>query len=470
MDSRRVGGLLSALVSEPPPSSASRGAIDPSLIREIFALTLPVALSSLVDSLVGILDIYMVSHLGSEAISAVGMSRILTMVIGVIIGATSGGFTMVAQAIGAGSMQRASAAAKQTLTLTVLITTPFCALGFAAAGTMLEAMSLTPQVVALGVPYMRIICAGMVLMGVNYAVTSCLYGAGDTRTPLLVGLFTTAVKVAASYVLIFGALGFPQLGVTGAAVGSVCGAVSGLVINFAVIYSGRFRLRILPASSYLPDPELARRILRVGLPTAMQGILRNGSGLVFAKLVALTASSAAAVAAYSIANQVERLLRRTSLSFGTAATTLVGQSLGALKVDEAQRRGSTTILVAVVSMVICSAPVALAASYIMDAFSDEPDVIRIGVAYLVALSLAEPFMSLSTAAAGSLRGAGDTRPPMYYAGISQWLVRLPVGYLLAFHAGFDVVGLWASLVCYCATQGLLMYLKFRKGEWKVLRI
>lgn len=451
--------------------TATISRVDLSLTRKIFALSLPIAVSSFLDSLVAVLDIYMVSHLGSDAVSAVGFSRIITNVIAVVmIAATSGGFTMVAQAIGANSMPDASAAVRQTLTLSFLISVPFCGAGFAAAPWILQAMSLSEPVVGLGIPYLRVILTGVALMSVNYAVTTCLYGAGDMRTPLVIGVVVTTLKIVSSYVLIFGVAGAPKLGVTGAAAGSVCGALVGLVINFSVLYSGRFRLQMLSGSSYWPDPALGRRILRIGIPTALQGLLRNSSGLVFAKLVALTPSSETAVAAYSIGNQMERMLRRTSLSFGTATTTLVGQSLGARDICEAERRGSTAIFVAVSSIMVCSLLLAVGSTYVMRAFTEDPSVIRIGVAYLWAVALAEPLMALSISASSTLRGAGFTRPAMHYTLISQWLVRLPVGYLLAFHAGLGVFGLWAAMVLFCTVQGGLMFQKFRRGDWKKRRI
>ena len=409
----------------------------------------------------------MVGDLGPEAISAVGISRIITMVVTIMmITATTGAFAMVAQFIGAGSHLEASATAKQSFTLSALISILLSLLGILVTPLCLEALSLSPGVVAQATPYLRVFFAGLVFMTLNFAITNCLYGAGDARTPLYIGLLVSVVKVTASYLFIYGIWGLPRLGVTGAALGTVIGRICGVICGFAMLYSDRFKIKLLPGTSFLPDPALARRILRIGIPAALQGLFRNSSSLVFVKLVAMTEASTAAVAAFSIGNQMERVLRRTSLAFGTAATTLVGQSLGAGDPEHAAQRGWTTILIGVSSLILCALPVVLFAGWIMQSFTEVPQIVQIGIIYLWAMALAEPFMCLAIIAGGALRGAGDTRPALYHTLIAQWLVRLPAGYVLAFHLGYGIDGLWAALVVFSALQGYLTTMKFKKGEWQ----
>lgn len=434
--------------------------------RQILAIAVPVALSSQIDTLVGMADIFIVSGLGPEAISAVGMARLFTMVLGVVmISATTGAFAMVAQHFGAGQHVEASATAKQAFTLVALITGSLSIAGWFAARLCLEAMSLAPAVVELGTQYLRVFFAGLTVLSLNHAVNSCFYGTGDARTPLYINTAASLIKVAATWMLVSGHFGLPAWGVAGAAVGNIIGGACGLIVGLGLLHSGHFRLRLLPETSYRVDVALARRILRIGIPSALQGLFRNASSLVFAKLVALTAAGTAAVAAYAIGNQVERLLRRTSLSFGVATTTLVGNSLGADDPDAAMQRGRRANLVGVVGMVVCGLPVVLLARPFMALFTDVPQVITIGVAYLWAVALAEPFMCLGITAGGALRGAGDTRPALYYTIIAQWLVRLPVGYFLAFSVGLQEHGLWIALVLLSIVQGLLTWRKFHQGHW-----
>lgn len=428
-------------------------------------------MGSQLENLIGLADVFMVGHLGVDSMSAVGIATTLTMVIRItMVSVTSGAFTLVAQAVGAQDPDHASSTAKQALTLVALISLGFGLVGMGLSAPALAFLSPSAEVARLGLPYLLAFFAGLVLMGLNYAIHNCLYGAGDTRTPLYLSLLISAVKLLASYALIFGAWGLPALGIAGAAVGTIVGQLAGFVVGMWALHSGRFALILLPTTSYRLNRQLARRILNIGVPAGLQGIFRNGSNLVFVKFLALTQNPIAAVAAFTVGSQIERILRRGSLSFGTAAQTLVGQRIGAGDLPQAERYGWTTMLVGPLSMLLLGLPMALLATPYLELFTQEAEVVVIGVAYLWAIVLAEPFMALAITAGAGLRGAGDTRPALNYTLISQWLVRLPASYLLAFTLGLDTDGLWIALVAFSAVQGLLTVRRFAGGVWKTMRV
>jgi putative MATE family efflux protein len=449
----------------PNPPPASR--IDRSLFPGIIHLTLPLAVTGQLENLVGFADLFMVRKLGPAAISAVGISNQVVMLMGItMVAVTTGTMTLVAQAIGAKSMTEASSAAKQSLLLIGMLSVLISLVGVAGARPMLVALSVAPEVVALGTPYLRVFFAGISLMTLNFVLTTCLQAAGDTRTPMYISVLINAVKLGASYLFIFGFWEIPPLGVTGAALGTLVGRLCGLGAGFCVAYSGRFRFGFVRGTRYRFNLQLARRLLRIGVPSALQGLFRNGSNLIFVKFVALSAQSTTAVAAFSIGNQVERVLRRTSLAFGTAATALVGQSLGAGDPEAADRRGWTTQLAAVVTGVLLGLPVIFFAGPMMRLFSQQAGVIEIGTRYLYAIALSEPFLSASITSGGGLRGAGDTIPAFRYTVISLWFVRLPAAYLLGFTLGLDTSGLWTALFVSAVAQGVLTVRIYAKGDWK----
>lgn len=450
-------------------SSTSR--FDFGLTRQIAALTLPVALTRQLDNVVGMADIFMVGKLGPEAISAVGISRTIVMVISVtMIAITTGAFAMIAQAIGAQNEEGASAAAKQSISLLAGFSVIPSIIGIVGAPYFLKALSLAPEVVTLATPYLRVFFAGSIFMMLNFAITTCLHAAGNTRTPLYISFLNNGVKLVLSYLLIFGVFGLPELGVVGAAIGGVVGRGCGVIVGFIVLYSGKFGIRLLPSTTYKPDLIQAKRILRIGIPAALQGLVRNGSGVVFVKLIAMTAASTTAVAAFSIGSQLERLVRQVSLAFSTASTTLVGQSIGAQKLDEAERRGWTTLALAVCTVTVIGIPIGIFARPIIAFFTDAPDVIQIGILYLIMIVISEPFMCAAITSGGSLRGAGDNMPALYYTIFSQWAIRLPAAGILAFWMGYDIDGIWYSLIIFCTIQGFLTVRKFGQGHWKTRKI
>jgi len=419
------------------------------------------------DTLIGVADIYLVGHLGTDAVSAVGVAQILTMVIGIVmVSVSTGAFALVAQHTGAADQHAISATTKQSLVLVALISIGLSLFGAATSRLALELLSMPPAVVELGTTYLHMFFAGLVFMALNFTLNNCLYGAGDTRTPLYLNIFMGLLKVLLSYLLIFGIGFLPALGVAGAALATTISRAIGFAVAISLVASGSLKLRFLPGTSFMPEIERARRMLRIGIPSAIQGLFRNGSGVVFLKLVALTAHPVTAVAAFSIGNQVERIVRRTSLAFGTATTTLVGQCLGAQDKDGAERNGWTAMFVGSFSMALFGAPFAYFAAEIMGLFTDDMAIIEVGVVYIWAIVLAEPMHCLAITAGGGLRGAGETKSTLYYTIIGQWLVRLPVGYALAFWLDYDIEGLWFSLVTLSALQGWLTARKFASGEWK----
>jgi putative MATE family efflux protein len=413
------------------------------------------------------IQLFLIGLLGPAALSAVGIAQAFTRVLfTAMMSISRGALTMVAQAIGGDSMEQASATAKQAFTLLFGFSILFGVGSMAISPFLIPFLISDPEVIALGTPYLQVFFVGIPFMTLNRAIASCFQGAGDTRTPFYLSLISSSVQIFTSYALIFGHWGFPELGVVGAAFGGFTGRAIATFLGFGLLYSGRASLTLLPTTSYRLDWDVARRILKIGVPSGIQGILRNGSGLIFLKLIGMTALSTTAVAAYTIGSQMEHILRRTGLAYGTVATALVGQSTGAKDADAAERNGWTTLLIAVITNVLLCIPVALFARPFMELFVDASDVIDIGVTYLLVMVLAEPFVCASNTSGGSLRGAGETMAPMYYTLISQWLVRLPVAYVLAFTLGYGINGIWASLVVYSILQGFLTVRKFAQGTWK----
>lgn len=445
--------------------------VDFSLTRKILGMTLPVAMGGQIETAVGMVQLLLIGMLGPVALSAVGIAQAFTRILfTAMMSISRGALTMVAQAIGADSMREASAATKQAFTLLFAFSIAFGAGSMMLSPFLIPALTSDPEVAALGTPYLQVFFLGVPFMTLNRAIASCLQGAGDTRTPFFLSLVSSGIQIAMAYALIFGHWGFPELGVVGAAVGGFMGRCAATLIGFACLYSGRFALALLPDTSYRFNWDVARRILKIGVPSGLQGIFRNGSGLVYIRLIAMSALSTTAVAAYAIGSQMEHILRRTGLSFGTVATAFVGQHLGAKDPAGAERHGWTILVISVVANIVLSLPAALFAGFFMSIFTDAHAVISTGVIYLYAMVIAEPFLCAANTSSGSLRGAGDTMPPLYYTLIAQWIVRLPVAYVLGFTLGFDIHGIWAALIIYSTVQGVLTVRKFAQGQWKTREI
>jgi putative MATE family efflux protein len=274
------------------------------------------------------------------------------------------------------------------------------------------------------------------------------------------------INVVCNYLFIFGVGFLPKMGVAGAALSAITARFVGVSLGIWALYSGKFKVALVKGTSYKPDWGIMKRILNIGVPSGIQGIFRNSSSVAFTKIIAMTASATSGVAALSIGFQIERLTRTMSLAFAVVATTLVGQSLGAGNQEEAEKRGWTTggLIVAITGAL--SLMFVLFPREIIRIFSGSEEVTSLGVSYLIAAAVAEPFTALSIVMAGGLRGAGETKYPLYYTIIAQWLIRLPLAYIIAFPLGFGAKGAWWALAISSVIQGLLTANKFREGDWK----
>ncbi len=447
--------------------------LDRALLATIGSLAYPVVLANLLQATVGIVDIWMVSRLGTEATAAVGMSR--QLIVAVLIstaGLAVGSQTMVAQLTGARRPEMVSRVAAQSMVVMLLASAVVSGVGVVLGPSLLGILGAGPAIMALGAPYIRVYFALSTFMMFNYMFNAMLQGAGDTKTPLLIMVVINVIHVFFNYVFIYGAGPFPQLGVTGAALGTMSSRFVGVMLGLGVLFSGRFAVKLSRDVSFLPDWAVVWRVLRIGIPVAMQNSVRTVANLGFLWVVANAAveavQSQANVAAYSVGMQSEAFSFMPAMALSIVASTLVGQAQGAQDPAEAERRGWVTGLIGVVSM--CGAGVVLfvLAPQIIAVFNEagDPLVASAGVAYLRINALAEPFLALSIVMRGALAGAGDTRPALIYTVLAQWLIRLPLSYVLVMMLGVGISGAWYAMAFSTVIQGLLTANRFRSNQWK----
>ncbi len=451
--------------------------LDRELLGTIGSLAYPVVLANLLQATVGIIDIWMVSRLGTGATAAVGMSRQLIMiVITSIAGVAVGTRTMVAQFTGAERQDMVSRVAAQSILATLFVSVAISAAGVALGPALLYLVGADPQLRALGTPYMQVYFALSIFMIFNYIFNAILQGAGDTKTPLMIMVFINVIHVFFNYVFIYGVGPFPQMGVTGAALGTMTSRFVGTAVGLGVLFSGRFAVKLSRTMSFRPDWHLMWRVLRVGIPVAAQNVVRTLANLGFLWVVTNSAAAAVArqanVAAYSVGIQSEAFSFMPALALAIVATTLVGQAQGAGDSAEAERRGWVTGIIGVVAMSLAGLALFIFAPQIIAVFNTAGDrlVAEAGVAYLRINALAEPFLALSIVMRGALAGAGDTRPPLYYTIFSQWLIRLPLSYALVMLTGVGISGAWYAMAFSTGIQGVLTANRFRSNKWKLIKV
>jgi putative MATE family efflux protein len=417
-------------------------------------------------------DLKMVGALGVAEIAAVGMSRQVMNLVFVIMIAISGGTSIViARAYGAGDKASVSTTSAKSL-IYMAFTAVFLVmpLGIITGRMFLTALGGSPEVVALGSRYLNVIFAGSLFTMFNFGVTAVLLGVGRTRISLVLLLCVNSLNIVFNYVFIFGIGPVPAMGVAGAALGTVVARGLGVIAGVWIAVSPRFPIQAKFRRGFTIDTHLMGQIVRLGGPRSLQGIVRNFSRLLTIRIITLLAGATAMVSAYSVAMQVRMISTFVGLAFMQAAAVRVGHNMGAEKPDEAARSGWIAATMAAALMTVAAAVMVIIPEQIMGFFTDDRAVIELGRTFFIVIALSEPVMAFAFGIGGALRGGGDSLSPFVYGSISDIVVVIAAGYLLAVTLGLGFAGIAIALALSAVTRAVPTMLKFRQGKWKAIRI
>jgi putative MATE family efflux protein len=445
-----------------------RSAERASIRGDVLRLALPATGEQLLAMMVGLVDTYLVGHLGAAPLAAVGLATQWVFLTNTLFGSIATGSTaLIARFIGAGEPGEANRVLHQSLLMGVLVGLLTTALGVSLARPLLTLLGAEPDVALMGGAYLRLVASCFLFSTITFLGNACLRGAGDTRTPMYVMAVVNVVNIVVAWTAINGPFGLPKLGVVGSALGAASGMAVGGMLVLVTLLHGRSRLRLYPSQLHY-DAGLIRRILNIGLPTGLEQLLFRGGHMVFARILAEMGT--VVYAANQVAINGWSLSFMPGFGFAVAATTLVGQGLGAGEPELAERRGMMAYSIGATIMTTISLAFLFFPEQIMSAFTSDPEVIALGIRPLQMVGLLQPISAASMIFSGALRGAGDTRYPMVVTGIGIWVLRLPLAYLMGLALGWGLLGAWAAMGLDMTLRGALNYRRFRGGRWKSIRV
>lgn len=437
----------------------------------VFQLAWPVMISNLLQTLTTTVDVIMVGSLGAEApaaVAAVGFGgQFIFLFFSVMISVSAGTIALVARAIGANDFKEADHILKQSLVLGALLSIPLTLFGLAFAEPMLASFGAEADVVHLGGAYIRIISLVVFFQFIGFLGYAALRGAGDTVTPLLIGVLVNVVNFAINVNLIFGNAYVPRLGVPGAAIGTSISYVVGAAVLLAILLRGKGRLKLHLTGDWV-HMETVRRIFRIGWPAALEQILLQVAFLVWVGMVVVFGTKI--LAAHQIGLRIQSFAFMPGFGFAIAATALVGLNLGARQPAEAEKRGWEAAKFSVAVMSVAALGIFVFAQPIAQVFIGDPDVIAYTVTFIRIHAVSIPAVGVFFAIDGALRGAGDTRFPLLTSLSGIYLVRLPLSLLFGFVLGLGIVGVWIPLVIEYWYRSAVISLHFRRGKWRTLHV
>lgn len=433
----------------------------------MFMLAAPVVLAELGWMTMGMVDTLMVGRLSPEAIGAVGLGSSIFMAAGIFaMGMLLGLDTLVSQAFGARRIDECHRWLVHGVALGVLLTLPVTA-ALLLLIAHLDAWGMDPAVLALAAPYLRVVSWSVLPLLLYSAFRRYLQGMHVVRPIMFALVLANVVNVIVNWVLIFGNLGAPALGVVGAAWATVLSRIVMAGVLFAaVVAAERGRTPGFFEAPLGIEGARMRRLAALGLPAALQLTLEVG---VFATASALAAwFAAAALAAHQIALNIAGFTFMVPLGIASAGAVRVGHAVGRRDAAAAARAGWTALLFGGLFMSAAGATFVLVPGVLIGAFTADATVLRIGTALLGVAAVFQLFDGLQVVGTGVLRGLGDTRTPMMWNLMAHWAVGLPTACVLAFGFDWGVMGLWWGLSIGLIICGVALVLVWRRRVRTVL--
>jgi putative MATE family efflux protein len=421
-------------------------------------LALPAVASNILMTVFASVDAFWVgTRIGPQGLAAVSTAVLWIWMVIALAEMVSVGLTAVAaRRHGEGRSSEAAHIVGEAMGFALALGTIVGAIGAVSVDYLFAVMQTPPEVTALGRDYLRIYFLGSPLIYGYFAVDAAFRAAGDTRTPFVLLLTSTLCTLVLDPVLILGLGGIPRLGIAGAAIALVLTRGGAFVIGF-VLLTRRGMLRVRPATM-----GTVRSVARVGLPTALTGIIFS---LIYVALTRTTTQfGTPALAALGLGHRVESWLYTIGVGFGAAAAAIVGQNLGARQPARAERAGWITLGYATIPAVLSAIASVTIPERLAGLFTTDPAVIDVAVHYLRISAIAELTVCAEIVLEGALGGAGHTIPPMLTS-TALTALRIPIAWWAAARWGVD--GIWWTISLTAAARGLAMIALWRAGGWKL---
>ena len=446
------------------------------MIGTIMTLAWPTMLEQAMQTAVQYIDTAMVGTLGTYATAAVGATSTVSWLIGSSTAALGIGFlSYIAQSHGAGDREKASRASAQAVFMTLVIGILFTGLCLGLSDMVPIWMQVDPAIQSLAARYFFILYAPMLPRTASTIFGMVLRAAGDTKSPMKIGIGVNIINVVLNFLLIYPSrvisiFGFEMpmygagMGVIGAALASAIAFTFGGIAITVVLWR---HPDISPRGKTIkPDPEILAPCMKVALPNMLQRFGTSLGYVFFASMV--NSIGEVATAAHTIANTVESAFYIPGYGMQTAAATLVGNAYGAKDSKRMKDISSMFLPIEVILMVISGGALFLMAPALMGIFSDSPEVIELGSTVLRMVALSEPFYGVSIIVEGMMQGVGKTKAPFVFNIIGMWGVRIVGTYICTQLLGMGLAAAWGCMIGHNLLLFALFSATYLRGSWNPL--
>jgi putative MATE family efflux protein len=433
--------------------------------RAIILLAVPMVLEMVMESTFAVVDIFWLAHVGPNAVAAAGLTEsMLTLVYTTAMGLSIGVTAMVARRIGEKNPAGAAEAAVQGIALGVMTAVIIAVLGALFAPRLLALMGATPEVIALGQNYTRIMLGGNLVIVLLFLINAIFRGAGDAAIAMRVLWLANWINIILGPLLIFGIGPFPKLGLTGAAIATTIGRGTGVLYQLYRLWRRDGRV-VIQRDQIALKPPVMRTLLRLSGTGTFQVFIGMASWIGLTRINASFGPEA--LAGYTIAIRIIIFALLPAWGLANAGATMVGQSLGAGKPERGEQAVWRAATYNVVFLGIAGLVFIAFANPIAHLFTDDPVVGGTAAACLRIISYGYLFYAYGMVLTNAFNGAGDTWTPTWLNLFCFWLWEIPLAWTLARHFNLGPRGVaWAVTIAF-STLALASAILFRRGTWKL---
>lgn len=435
--------------------------------RAIFILAVPMVLEMMMESIFVVVDVFVVAHLGADAVATVGLTEsFMTLLYTLAMGLSIGAGAMVARRIGEKDAEGAAHTAAQVILFGFGLAIIIGGLGAYFASDLLRLMGASPGVIA-NVSFTRVMVGGNASVVLLFLINSVFRSSGDAATAMRTLWLANAINIVLGPALVFGWGPFPKLGIVGAAIGTTIGRGTGVVFAFSRLRKKDNRIR-LEAHHFGLDVALIGRVVRLSSAATFQVFVGMASWIGLVRILATFGSDA--LAGYTIGIRVVMFALLPSFGMSNAAATMVGQALGAKKPERAEAAVWKTARYNAVFLGVIGLAFVVFARQIVGGFTPDERIARYGILALRTVAYGFVFYAYGMVIGNSFNGAGDTRTPTRINLFVFWILELPLGWLLSHQLGMGPFGVFVAMTVAFSTLAVVSAILFKRGRWKSIRV
>ncbi len=439
--------------------------------KAIILLSIPMVLEMIMESIFAVVDILFVSKLGTQEIAIVGVTEfMMVLVYAVGMGLSVGTTAMVSRRIGEKNKRGASQAAVQAIIATMMISVLFSIIGILFAKDLLRLMGLPEETIEMGYHYPMIMLAGNGIIMLLFVINAVFRSSGDAAISMRVLWIANLLNIILDPMLIFGWGFFPELGVKGAAIATNTGRGIAVIYQMYLLFKGNYRIKVMVQDIKLQVKTILK-VVKLSLGAIGQNLISHSSWLFLGRVIASLGEDV--IAGYTVAIRIIIFILLPAWGMANAASTLVGQNLGADRADRAERAawivgGVNMVLLSLVSVVFIAVPHVFIGIFINE--TAQPFAWEAAITCLRVVSFGFLIYAIGMVMIQSINGAGDTATPIVLNFFAFWIIEIPLAYLFTHTMNLGVLGVCYSILVAETVLALSAMFIFRKGKWKLKKV